>query len=77
MTQKLIYLVEDSKMKLPHPFKKARDNRDKMKHEAQQIVENYDRGQKPQPVDNKIIWYVIVGFLFVFILKGLSLLIGG
>ncbi|API72097.1 MULTISPECIES: hypothetical protein [Leuconostoc] len=64
-------------MKLPHPLKKARDNREKMKQEAQQIVENYDKGQKPQPVDNKIIWYVIGGFVFVFILKGLSLLIGG
>lgn len=64
-------------MKLPHPLKKARDNREKMKQEAQQIVENYDKGQKPQPVDNKIIWYVIGGFVFVCILKGLSLLIGG
>jgi hypothetical protein len=64
-------------MKWPHPLKKARDNREKMKQEAQQIVENYDKGQKPQPVDNKIIWYGIGGFVFVFILKGLSLLIGG
>ncbi|MFT8841141.1 MAG: hypothetical protein ABF933_02205 [Leuconostoc citreum] len=64
-------------MKLPHPLKKARDNREKMKQAAQQIVENYDNGQKPQPVDNKIIWYVIGGFVSVFILKGLSLLIGG
>ncbi|MDV7703532.1 hypothetical protein [Leuconostoc suionicum] len=63
-------------MKLPHPLKKARDNREKMKQEAQQIVENYDKGQKPKPVDNKIIWYVIVGFVFVFILKCLSLFIG-
>ena len=64
-------------MKLPHPFKTARDNRTKMKREAQQIVENYDNGQKPKPVDSKIIWYVIGGFAFVFILKGLSLLMGG
>ncbi|WP_014324751.1 hypothetical protein [Leuconostoc mesenteroides] len=54
-------------MKLPHPFKKARDNREKMKQEAQQIVENYDNGQKPQPVDNKIIWLSLVAlFLFLF-----------
>jgi hypothetical protein len=77
MTQKLIYLVEDSKMKWPHPLKKARDNREKMKHEARRLVKNYDQGDKPQPVDNKIIWYVIGGFIFVFILKGLSLFIGG
>ena len=64
-------------MKLPHPLKKARDNREKMKQEAQQIVENYDKGQKPQPVDNKIIWSVIGGVVFVFLLKGLSLLMGG
>ncbi|QGN60050.1 hypothetical protein [Leuconostoc citreum] len=64
-------------MKLPHPLKTARDNREKMKQEAQQIVKNYDKGQKPQPVNNKIIWYVIGGFVFIFILKVLSLLIGG
>jgi len=64
-------------MKWPHLLKKARDNREKMKHEAQRLVKNYDQGDKPQPVDNKIIWYVIDGFIFVFILKGLSLFIGG
>ncbi|CAM3168132.1 hypothetical protein [Leuconostoc rapi] len=64
-------------MKWPHPLKTARDNREKMKHEAQRLVKNYDQGDKPQPVDNKIIWYVIGGFIFVFILKILSLLIGG
>lgn len=64
-------------MNLPHPIKKARVNREKMKREAQTIVENYDRGTKKPTVDNKIIWFVIGGFIFVFILQGLTKLIGG
>lgn len=77
MTRKLIYLVGDFNMKRPHPFKKARANREKMKRAAEQVVKDYDKGRKPQPLDNKLIWYVIGGFVFVFILKGLSQLIGG
>lgn len=64
-------------MNLPHPLKNARDNREKMKREAQDIVVNYDKGAKKPVMDNKILWFVIGGFIFVFILQGLTKLIGG
>lgn len=63
-------------MKLPHPFKKEKEIRDKMTTEAKQMIKKYEQGDKPPAVDTKIIWYVVGGFAFVFILKLLSVMLG-
>lgn len=47
-----------------------------MTAEAKQMIKKYEQGDKPPAVDTKIIWYVVGGFAFVFILKLLSVMLG-
>lgn len=63
-------------MKFPHPFRTEKENREKMKQEAKQIIRKYEQGEKPPSVDTKIIWYMLGGFAFVLILKLISVMLG-
>lgn len=56
-------------MKLPHPLKNARKNREKMKQNARQRVVDYDKGKKARPVSNQLIGFIIIGFGLMLVLK--------
>lgn len=64
-------------MKIPHPIKKIKNSEAEIKKQARQTLDNYQPEEHQSPVSNKIIWYLVGGFIFLFILKGLSILIGG
>ncbi|MCK8605024.1 hypothetical protein LNP18_02790 [Leuconostoc citreum] len=64
-------------MKLPHLFKQAKENRQKMLKQAEKQWQNFDANQHKSPVKNQVIYYMIGGFVFVAILKLLSHWIGG
>lgn len=64
-------------MKIPHPFKKAEENREKMRHEAQRQWQAFDSQKHKSPVNTKIIWFVLIGFTIMVCLKMLSVWIGG
>ena len=64
-------------MKLPHPFKRAKENRQRMLKQAEKQWQNFDANQHKSPVQNQVIYSMIGGFVFVAILKLLSHWIGG
>lgn len=64
-------------MKIQHPFKKAEENREKMRREAQRQWQAFDSQKHKSPVNTKIIWFVLIGFMIMLCLKLLSVWIGG
>lgn len=64
-------------MKIPHPFKKAKEKRAQMRHDAKQQLKDFDPKTYQSPVNNKIIWFFLVGFMIMLCLKLVSVWIGG
>ncbi|CUW11286.1 hypothetical protein [Leuconostoc gasicomitatum] len=64
-------------MKWPHPLKQARINREMMKQEARQRLKDFDQNHKIQPVSNHLIWFIVIGFGFILLMKLVQRLIGG
>lgn len=64
-------------MKLPHPIKQARENRQQMKQQAKQKLKDFDPKTHKSPVSNGVIWYFLGGIVFLFIMRLLSLWMGG
>ncbi|WP_349535101.1 hypothetical protein [Leuconostoc citreum] len=64
-------------MSLKHPFEKARENREQMKQQAQQQLKDFDPKTHQSPVNSSVIWYFIGGVAFLFIMRLLTLWMGG
>ncbi|MCK8605727.1 hypothetical protein LNP18_06365 [Leuconostoc citreum] len=64
-------------MKIPHPLKTAKANRHKMMRDAQKQWQDYDARQHKSPVDNKLLWFLLIGISLMLGLKLLTVLMGG